>query len=639
MDALANPSIAIYEGPQSSGKTSRLLEHACELLDGGCPASGLMVVCASKDAAAAFKRRLGFRVAAGPESVERLRVLSARALTFEVLADGRAAGLFGHGPRVLLDVERSILISDLRHAGMGKDDLAAACRELYRAWDAGDLADPQGEPARRYAAELGKFGAYDVRELGACALHAVRAIDGMAADFGARHVLVDDANLIGLAQLRLIEALAGEDLLLAGDESVANPLFDAAATGASLARFVQARGVEPMRLAATPLDFPFDTFVVKSPEPLTEAAACAKTVRHILDNVAVDLSQDYELENPAAADPGGAASAPGEARVSVAGGAPVSFDDLVYPNEVCVVIPHGSMLKDVCQKLKAAGVATVTCTEGQPVGGDPRHVATVATLQAFTLLGLAADPRDLMCWRTWLGLGRSDVSVAAWARLTSHAHALGVDVLDALASLSPEGPEPFEGAALFAKRYAQASALVAKARRKRGRQLVDAVCPNENLTFSRLCEPIVAQGAGELFVRANLGAVDRGFGGRLWDVRVGIPAAFGGLQTKACVLLGLNEGVAPRAEKDSAPARYENECRLWRSLLAKTHAWLMMSYVQGVAPERAQALGAHVKRIRRAASGERAMLAPSVLLRELGMAEPSTMGAQQFVSCVLGDTL
>ena len=46
-----------------------------------------------------------------------------------------------------------------------------------------------------------------------------------------------------------------------------------------------------------------------------------------------------------------------------------------------------------------------------------------------------------------------------------------------------------------------------------------------------------------------------------------------------------------------------------------------------------------MKRIKRTATGDLAMLAPIVLLRELGMAEPSTMGAQQFVACVLEDTL
>lgn len=628
-----SPTVAILEGAQSSGKTGRLLEHARALLDDGCDVADLMVVCASKDAAAAFKRRLGFRVSAGPESVERLRVVSARALSYEVLVDKDAQAMYGHGPRTLLDVERSILIADLRQAGMGKEDLAAACKELYRAWDTGELPAPQGEPARRYADALASFGAYDVRELGARALNAVRSQPEIAQRLGAAHVLVDDANLIGLAQLRLIEALAGQELLLAGDCSVANPFFDAAATGTSLARFAQACAVEPVRLAQAPLDFPENTFVVKSPEPLTEAITCSKTVKYILGNVAVDLSQDLELAQ--------AASAAEEAGTQVAkdGCEPIPFDDLVYPNEVCAVIPQGSMLKDVCQKLKAAGIATVTCTEGQPVGGDPRRVASVATLQSFTLLGLAANERDLMCWRTWVGLGRADISAKAWAGLVAYAAERGTHVLDTLASLDASAPEPFEGAELLAKRYAQARALIVKASRKHGRQLIDIVSPNENLTFTRLCEPVVAQDAGEFFARANLGAVDRGFGGRLWDVRVGIPAAFAGLETKACVLLGLNEGVAPRATREESPVRFENECRLWRGLLHKARNWLTMSYVQGVAPDHALALGARVKRAKRAATGDIAMLAPSVLLRELGMAEPSTMGAQQFVACVLEDTL
>ncbi len=625
MAAQQSPSIEVLEGPQCSGKTSRLLDRVSALLDAGADPAGLMVVCATKDGAAAFKRRLGFRVQAGPESVEGVRVLSARALSYAVLASPQAVALYGHGPRALLDVERSILIADLRQAGMSKEDLAQACRQLYQAWDAGELPGEMCAQASRYVQALAAFGAYDVRELGARALNAVRVTPELAQGMGADRVFVDDANLIGLAQLRLIEALARHSLVLAGDESVANPFFDAAATGSSLARFAKARGVEPCRLSPAPLEFPADTYVVKSPDPATEVVACAKSVRHILDHVAVDLSQDLDIE---ALGQGGA-DAGGFAR----------FDDLVYPNEVCVVIPQGSLLKETCQKLKAAGIATVTCTENQPVGGDPRHVGSVATLQSFTLLGLAADPRDLVCWRTWLGLGRADISAKAWAGLVSHAEKQGLAVLDALASLVPGAPEPFEGAELLAKRYAQAGALIAKARRRRGRQLIDTVSPNENLTFTRLCEPVVAQDAAEFFSRANLAAVDRGFGGRLWDVRVGTPAAFAGIETKACVLLGLNEGVAPHADPQEAPARHENECRLWRAILHKTRSWLTMSYLQGASPERAQALGARVRRVKRATAGDVAMLAPSGLLRELGTAEPSTMGVQQYVACVLGDTL
>ena len=624
MDAKLSPSIEVLEGPQCSGKTTRLLERARALLDAGADPASLMVVCATKDGAAAFKRRLGFRVQAGPESVEGVRVLSARALSYEVLATPEAHALYGHGPRVLLDVERSILIADLRQAGMSKEDLAQACRELYRAWDAGELPCDLSAQARRYVAALADCRAYDVRELGARALNAVHTSPELAGRLRAERVLVDDANLIGLAQLRLIEALCAQELVLAGDEGVANPLFDAAATGTSLARFAKARGAEPTRLAASPLEFPADTFVVKSPDPTTEAVMCAKSVRHILDHVAVDLSQELELATPAEAGPG-------------EGGA-VPFDELVYPNEVCVVIPQGSLLKEVCQKLKAAGVATVTCTEAQVVGGDPRHVASAATLQAFTLLGLAADPADLACWRTWVGLGRADISAKAWAGLTAYAKRRGTSAVEALAALADEAGEPFEGADLLAKRYAQASALIAKARRRRGRQLLDTVSPNENLTFTRLCEPVVAQDAAEFFARANLAAVDRGFGGRLWDVRVGTPAAFAGIETKACVLVGLNEGVAPRTARD-APARRENECRQWRAILHKTRAWLVMSYLQGAPPEHAQASGARVRRLKRATGGDVAMLAPSELLRELGTAEPSTMGAQQYVACILNDTL
>ena len=641
MDGEKRPLIEIIEGPQGSGKSHALLGRACALLDAGADPASLMVVCATKDGAAAFKRLLGFSRLEGPESVHDVRVLSARALSFEVLLQPEARALFGHGPRVLLDVERSVLIADLRLQGVEKPDLARACRELYGAWDAGELPEPQDPTARLYCHTLRDYGAYDVRELGARALTAVQADAALAARMGAAHVLVDDANLIGPAQLRLVEALAGESLVMAGDDSVANPFFDAAATGTSLARFARARGIEPRRLAGRAFAPDLTrTFVVKAPDPLCEAATCAKNVRYLLDHVAVDLAADNAREQRADGEPGdpgepgtpGTPGEPGEATREV----PARLEELVYPNEVCVVIPQGSALKDVCQKLKAAGVATVTCTEAQPVGGDPRHVASVATLQAFTLLGLAADPSDAVCWRVWAALGRSDLSCGAWASLVRLAAERGVGVPEALATLDPAA---FEGADLLARRYAQARPLVERAARRRGRQLVDTVCPNENLTFMRLCEPVVAQDAAQFFAAANLGACDRGFGGRLCDVRVGVPAAFAGTETKACVLLGLNEGAVPRASREEAPARFENEMRLWRGVLAKSTSWLSMCYAQGSTPEQAKASGARVRRVRRSASGDVVMLAPSVLLRELGVDLPSTMGAQQFVACVLGDTL
>ncbi len=626
MGGAKRPLVEIIEGPQASGKSRALLDRACDLLDAGADPASLMVVCATKDGAAAFGRRLGFSRPGGPESVRDVRVLSARTLSFEVLAQPEARALFGRGPRALLDVERSILIADLRLQGVEKPALAKACRELYGGWDAGELPEPQDPVARLYCRTLRGYGAYDVRELGARALCAVRSDPGLAARMGAAHVLVDDANLIGLAQLRLAEALAGESLLMAGDASVANPFFDAAASGASLARFAGERGVEPRRLAARAFAPDLGrTFVVKAPDPLCEAATCAKSVRYLLDHVAVDLAADGARRQGGDGGRGGARQA-----------APAPLEGLVYPNEVCVAVPRGAALKDVCRKLEAAGVAAATCAEAQPVGGDPRRVASVATLQAFTLLGLAADPCDAVCWRTWVALGRSDLSCGAWANLARLAAERGVGLPEALATLDASA---FEGADLLARRYAQARPLVERAARRRGRQLVDAVCPGGDPAFIRLCEPVVAQDAARLFASVNLGACDRGFGGRLWDVRVGVPAAFMGVETKACVLLGLNEGAVPRAAREEAPARFENELRLWRGILAKSSFWLAICYAQGAPPEHARASGARVRRVRRSGSGDVAMLAPSVLLRELGADAPSTMGAQQFVACVLGDTL
>ncbi len=629
----AAPRVRALDGRACAGKTARLVEEVAAALASGARPEEILVVSPSRDAAEELDRRLAVATRGASAGV---RCRSARAVALEILARPEVVRRVGHGARVLLDVERSLLVADLRHAGADQRAVAAAYAQLAAAWAGrAGAPDPTDELAGTRAAivaALAERRAYDARELAARAGEALAADAGLAATCGARLVLVDDAHMLTPASLRLARALAGASLLLAGDTTVRNDLFDEGARPTDYVALARAVGAE-----VEALDAP-------TPGPDAIAARRAYVVKSLTPHDEARVATVCALR--AVEDP-----LPRPAWVPASGADDPRDDPEMLAREVCLVTADRAQARMLGHELAEAGVPHASCLDRQPIAGDPRHVQTATDLQSFALLGIVADAGDLASWRTWLALGRADAGCGAWAGLVAHARAAGVTVAQAIARLAdaddPAGDaarEPFEGARLVARRAAQAMAVACKAGHKRGRVLIDEIDPREGTTFGQLVEPVTTETAGEFMARVNAQVVDRGFahGGSL--VHVGVPEAFVGQSLRVVVDLGLNEGKVPHADAACAAdaadatgeARAANEVRTHRGLARRAVDRLVLSYAQRCTPREAEASGAHVRRTRRGPGGETvAVLAPSDFLADYGHDLPSTMSGQQFMACHL----
>ncbi len=569
----AAPAVVAYRGGAVSGKTGSLMREAAEALGSGVGAGELLFVSASRNAA----RELAAR--ARSELGVAVRCRSALQLAFATLETPEARALFGHGTRTLLDVERSLLVADLRHAGADAGELARAYRGLERAWARGELPSTEpGGAGEAIVESLAERGAYDARELVARARACLARTPGLASRVGAAVVLVDDANALSRGALLMARDLAGRRLVFAGDDQVENRHFDPGADRHAFVELAREAGGEPRALVdGAPAVGADEAYSVKSLSGADEA----RMVAEFVDRALKDPPARRDSAGPAAGGGQPTPVVPGEATsaaVRVGDGrawpdGPDGADDPDYPerpdssgdargadgldapelyhDEVFVIVPGAPWARVVDDALDRGRIPHEEQLDRQRIGGDPRHVATVGALQSFALLCLVADGGDVAAWRTWMALGRPDVSCAAWQGMRAFAQARGAGVVEALGALADEAgasgvDEPFPGASLLARRYFQAQDLIRRNSRRAGLALIEAVSPDGDVAFERLCEPILAQRAPELALRVNRRVVDRGFSASRERVRVGVVEAFLGLPHRVVCDMGLNQGVACR---------------------------------------------------------------------------------------------
>jgi DNA helicase-2/ATP-dependent DNA helicase PcrA len=580
-------------GGRSSGKTAALATRVAELLAGGVPAADVLVLTPGVDGALALGRRLA---AALGEGAELPRVRSARSLALEALGAGR---------RVLLDVEESLLAADLHAAGLDAASVRRALANAAGAWHAGAdpaaLADPAVDAA---LAALAARGCVTVDQLPCEAARALAADPDLRARLGAAHVLVDDANALSPAALRLARALAGAELLMAGDPSWAPTLFDRGAQADAFVRLAEAAGGTVEQLACAPRRLAARTaYAVKWGKASGELLGMRNYVRRLFDVIedqtgTVGLGRHDQRTK--------------EDLLEVAG------------EDVFVVAPNRSWAHAFAEKLEAADVPTTLFLAKQPLACDPRRAKTNGALKAFVALGLAARPRDASLWRTWCAFDAADLACAPWLALERCAAGRGENLVSTLEAAAA-GEVSFEGSDRLAEAWRAGSAQADAARRHRGFALVKRVDPAASAEFSALTDPMAGdEDAAALFARVYENALDRRYDDDRRKVRVGCAESLLGLAPRYVVALGFNDGLV---NLDDAPAALH--------ALGAARDELVVSHIQWAPVETAEKLGLATRRTR-VEDGQRvAVLMASPVLRLLGDEVPSTLSGQQFCSCVL----
>ncbi|MBS5479008.1 MAG: hypothetical protein KHY83_10140 [Coriobacteriia bacterium] len=587
------PRVRLTQGPVGSGKTAALVEQACELLRLGVAAADVLVVAPGADAVDELRSRL--EAAAGIALSRGIRTSSVRALALDVLStrgagpsDGAEACSRQEGAqpetadaprsvRVLSHAERSIFLADLRAHGFPAKQVSAALAAAQSAWRLGDEALRLDGDACLTALldELGRRGALLQEALFARAIGCLSSADTRCGEAmprgGARFVLVDDADLLPPAALRLCTALAGEELWVAQSGNV--PCIEATEPPVELDAPVHRLGA---RRAC----------VVKWSDAAEEAAGIAAFARQAIERLAL-------------------------------------------PGELFIACPNRTWVRRINDSLGRAGITVCASSDRPPLSGDPRDAVASAGLRAFAALGVLANPLDVASWRTWCAVGRSDVAAPAWRRLSETAKARGMSLDRAI---GPEGRGPCTGEnvsgadRLLAERIAAGWELVEKCSSKRGRALLEAIGAKgaEDL-LSLVADDRGSVGPADdahvLFARAVGRVVEQRFGHRGTCVRVGSISALAGLHPRILVLAGCNDGLADE--------------RLVRDALARPCDELLVSYVQRMPADVARRQGACVRRTRQEAGETVALLAPSPAIAALGAEAPSTVGGEQFISTTL----
>ena len=283
---------------------------------------------------------------------------------------------------------------------------------------------------------------------------------------------------------------------------------------------------------------------------------------------------------PAAKNPGGCADAyafpTAEAEIAhVAQHIADAIEKGAQPGEFYLAAPNGVWAKSLSRSLEARGISTVQRPSARILSGDPRDLGRCKTLRLFTLLTLAADPRDMLAWRSWCGFGDWLTDNPGFAALRRYAARQGLAPYDALATVASGNPcrEAFgeldaaEQASLerISQAFKAGQAALEQLEGLEGHQLIDTAwglldceqqaqetatgqerVPADLLRLLDAENPELAQDAASLVARLLAALRESRFPLAQNAVRIGDLAASHGFSYRTVVLSGLVNGFIPK---------------------------------------------------------------------------------------------
>ena len=245
------------------------------------------------------------------------------------------------------------------------------------------------------------------------------------------------------------------------------------------------------------------------------------------------------------------------------------------PGEFYLAVPNGVWAKSLSRSLEARGIPTVQRPSARVLSGDPRDLGRCKTLRLFTLLALAADPRDMLAWRSWCGFGDWLTDNPGFAALRRYAARQGLAPYDALAAVAADSPcrEAFgkldaaEQASLerISQAFEAGQAALKQLEGLEGCQLIDAAwglldckqhaqetttgqerVPADLLRLLDTENPELAQDAASLVDRLLAALREPRFPLAQNAVRIGDLAASHGFSYRTVVLSGFVNGFIPK---------------------------------------------------------------------------------------------
>ena len=606
-------------GKVASGKTEALVHRVVEYLSGQLSAKSVLVLAASPDAAETLKRHLAaaLDIPANALGEQGVRVSTPRAIALEVLGNPKAQAACGRKPRLLLPFEENILLEDVKASGLRPKRLREMLKFFYRSWT--ELADD--EPSWLVSEEevqvhsllkecLAFTGGILPNELSNLAVKWLRTDETARKAASYDLVLVDDYQLLSLASQVLAGLLAREGLVVTGDMQATSEVFEEYPYATGLIEFAQADGVQTVQLDAcwnsTAVQACCENLIGAAQTHEQESRDLAGTGENGEREARAFAGANNESAQTSVTSQAGysaAAVVEASAHAAYAETAPVenparnaralSFPTAeaeiahvaqhiadaikkgAQPSDFYLAVPNGVWAKSLNRSLEARGISTAQRPSARMLSGDSRDLRRCKTSRLVTLLALAADPHDMLAWRSWCGFGDWLTHNPGFAALRRYAAQQGLAPYDALATVAADNPcrealgelDAAEQASLerISQAFKTGQAALMQLEGLVGRQLIDAAwelldceqhvqettagqggVPADLLRLLDVENPKLAHDAASLVDRLLMALNEPRFPLAQNVVRIGDLAASHGSSYRTVVLSGFVNGFIPK---------------------------------------------------------------------------------------------
>ena len=483
------PEAVLVEGAVGCGKTTRLVERAAALLEGGAAPSDLLVLAATPDAARMLAARLEAACGAAVEAT------CVREVALGLLATEGGRAFSDRAGRLVTPVEMGFIMEDMKTCGLKNRRLKEMLKFFYRSWtelveDADGNADwlLAGEEADVHGLLKGILdftGGILEPELSALAVRYLLADGEALAGAQRAHVLVDDYQMLSRASQHVANLLARDSIAVAADPAAVVEVFDSYPYGEGVGEFTQANA-DCERIVLTE-SHACGAAAHAASRLREDAAPGAPEITGVGDAPATDSFTARE-----SADPAAEVAAVAEA-VEAALGAGCA------PEDVYVLTFHPAWMRQVLRALAARDIAAAAPVEGRLSVGDYRDLDRCAPARLLAALDLAADPANALAWRSWCGFGDYLANSAAFADMRAGAAAEGAGLVALLEEASAAAPAegfPNTGIGRIVDAYRAGRELVASVQGLEGDGLLDALAAGLGL-----------EGDGAARARALVGAL------------------------------------------------------------------------------------------------------------------------------------
>ena len=606
-------------GKVASGKTEALVHRVVEYLSGQLSAKSVLVLAASPDAAETLKRHLAaaLDIPANTLGEQGVRVSTPRAIALEVLGNPKAQAACGRKPRLLLPFEENILLEDVKASGLRPKRLREMLKFFYRSWT--ELADD--EPSWLVSEEevqvhsllkecLAFTGGILPNELSNLAVKWLRTDETARKAASYDLVLVDDYQLLSLASQVLAGLLAREGLVVTGDMQATSEVFEEYPYATGLIEFAQADGVQTVQLDAcwnsTAVQACCENLIGAAQTHEQESRDLAGTGENGEREARAFAGANNESAQTSVTSQAGyspAAVVEASAHAAYAETAPVenparnaralsfptaeaeiahvaqhiadAIEKGAQPSDFYLAVPNGVWAKSLSRSLETRGISTAQRPSARMLSGDSRDLRRCKTSRLVTLLALAADPHDMLAWRSWCGFGDWLTNNPGFAALRRYAAQQGLAPYDALATVAADNPcrealgelDAAEQASLerISQAFKTGQAALMQLEGLVGRQLIDAAwelldceqhaqettagqggVPADLLRLLDVENPKLAHDAASLVDRLLMALNEPRFPLAQNVVRIGDLAASHGSSYRTVVLTGFVNGFIPK---------------------------------------------------------------------------------------------